>query len=130
MELMKLGRSNTVRGLNTDGTLKKGAEGQSRNNIVMDEYKQRTLIPRGLTEEESVRSSMAVDEMHDNWVREKNTTLNGARTLSEYSASKAGDNMVNLLNKRGGKHRRRPSRKYKKSAKRVFRKKSRSTRRR
>ena len=128
MELEKLGRSKTVRGSNLDGTLKIGTKGMSRDNIMMDEYNQRTLIPRGLTEEESVRSAIEVDRMHDDWVRKKNTS-NGPRTLSEYSASKAGDMMADRFNKRSGK-RRRASRKYKKSAKRVFRKKSRSTRRR
>lgn len=55
--------------------------------------------------------------------RERNSSLNSG-TLSDYMAGTAKD----LFN-RGGK-RRHSSRKYKKSAKRVFRKKSRATRRR
>ena len=82
MELMKLGRSNTVRGSNLDGTLKIGTKGMSRNNIMMDEYNQRTFIPRDLPEEESIRSAIEVDRMHNDWVREKNTS-NGPRKLSE-----------------------------------------------
>ena len=48
-----------------------------------------------------------------------------------YVLSTLGDNYNNTsTSNKGGSRRRRPSRKYKKSAKRVFRKKSRSTRRR
>jgi hypothetical protein len=48
-----------------------------------------------------------------------------------YVITTLGDNhIITESSGRGGSRRRRPSRKYKKSAKRVFRKKSRSTRRR
>ena len=63
--------------------------------------------------------------LHIEWQNARTTSTNN-ESFKEYAASHS---LVNF-GRRGGKHRRRPSRKYKKSAKRVFRKKSRSTRRR
>lgn len=75
-----------------------------------------------------IQSSMDGDKIHNEWALRRNTSFDDPGTLSEYAGSRAGDLLKERLGK-GGK-RRRPSRKYKKSAKRVFRKKSRATRRR
>ena len=115
------------------GTVIRGSsygKGMSANDIEKDEreqiYAQRN--PYNVFDDWD-RLATEQANIGERWKLEKNTTLNNIGTLSEYKAGKTKE-LFDRIGKSGSRRRRRPSRKYKKSAKRVFRKKSRSTRRR
>ena len=118
---IQINRSGTVRGSNSDGTLKMGTKGMSEPEIQRYRYDQyNTVINPFKDEARNIAFLQKKDRLFNQWNLEQNTGTN-TESFAEFAARHSLD--------RGGKHRRRPSRKYKKS-KRVFRKKSRSTRRR
>jgi hypothetical protein len=110
-----LSRSNTV----VNGEIRD--KGKSGIQTQRDIYNQRLPVAPGDLNART-QSLMDGDKVHGRWALNRNTgQFEG--TLSEYAAGE--ERLV-----RGAGKRHRPSRKYKKSAKRVFRKKSRATRRR
>ena len=127
---MPIGRTGTVRGVNSNGEFNMGNVGASANDVKKDfrnqQYNQRNPHQDFNNWD---RLHQGQENMGNLWEHTRNTTEDTS-TLPEFKAAHAKDLFWDRLS-RGGKHRRHPSsRKYKKSAKRVFRKKSRSTRRR
>ena len=106
--------------IDDDGTLKYVDEGQLE--YVMPQL----YSPDQPMSQFSVEEMLAITAKAD---RAKNAA-DWARYAAKADADWAVRKPVYLPKRSGGSRRRRPSRKYKKSAKRVFRKKSRSTRRR
>jgi hypothetical protein len=127
---MPISRTGNFRGVNSNGEFKTGSVGTSDNDVEKDirtqQYNQRNPHQDYDNWE---RLHQGQESMGNRYALTRNTTQYTS-TLPEFKAEHAKELLVDRLS-RGGKHRRRPSsRKYKKSAKRVFRKKSRYTRRR
>jgi hypothetical protein len=95
--------------------------GKSGSEIQRDMYDQYDNVRNPYKDEtSSIEFLEKKNKLYNQWALEHNTGTT-TESFADFAASHSFG--------RGGKHRRRPSRKYKKS-KRVFRKKSRSTRRR
>jgi hypothetical protein len=110
---------------------KKNSEGMSAKDIEAYEQAQKGAQRVPHTDFDNwERLSTGQANIGERWSSDRARTLDTPDTLSEYKASKTNELLDRMIRKGGiSRRRRRPSRKYKKS-KRVFRKKSRSMRRR
>jgi hypothetical protein len=118
---MSLKRTGTV----VNGEIRnKGMSG----NDIRDDIQEQTYAQRNPHKnyDDWERLGTNQNSIAGRWNSSKNINVGENRDLNTYKA----ENAKELLDWTGGSRRRRPSRKFKKSSKRVFRKKSRSTRRR
>jgi hypothetical protein len=104
--------------------------GKSESDIITSKQQEITneKNPYTTSFEDWNRYHNEESSLANTWLNSKNMTTDN-RTFKEFKVEEGAKRALDRLTNKGGK-RRRSLRKYKKSAKRVFRKKSRSTRRR